>query len=165
MNKMNTMTHKGYAARIEYSDEDHCFIGHIAGINDIVGFHGDSVAQLRTAFEDAVEDYLETCEKLNRSPQKPYSGNLMLRLPQKSTQQLPQLPKSVAKASINGQPIHSLISCKQLRNHLKPPRLSHPNAPQSTPSKAHLRVWVTYIQNHPKDSPPTTACEWDRCAP
>jgi predicted HicB family RNase H-like nuclease len=78
---MNTMTHKGYAARIEYSDEDRCFIGHIAGINDIVGFHGDSVAQLRTAFEEAVEDYLETCEKLNRPPQKPYSGNLMLRLP------------------------------------------------------------------------------------
>lgn len=78
---MNTMTYKGYAARIEYSDEDHCFIGHIAGINDIVGFHGDSVAQLRTAFEEAVEDYLETCEKLNRPPQKPYSGNLMLRLP------------------------------------------------------------------------------------
>jgi predicted HicB family RNase H-like nuclease len=80
-NTMNTMTHKGYAARIEYSDEDHCFIGHITGINDIVGFHGDSVAQLRTAFEEAVEDYLETCEKLNRPPQKPYSGNLMLRLP------------------------------------------------------------------------------------
>jgi predicted HicB family RNase H-like nuclease len=80
-NTMNTMTHKGCAARIEYSDEDHCFIGHIAGINDIVGFHGDSVAQLRTAFEEAVEDYLETCEKLNRPPQKPYSGNLMLRLP------------------------------------------------------------------------------------
>ena len=78
---MNTMTHKGYAARIEYSDEDRCFIGHIAGINDIVGFHGDSVAQLRTAFEEAVEDYIETCEKLNRPPQKPYSGNLMLRLP------------------------------------------------------------------------------------
>ncbi len=78
---MNTMTHKGYAARIEYSDEDSCFIGHIAGINDIIGFHGDSVAQLRTAFEEAVEDYLETCEKLNRPPQKPYSGNLMLRLP------------------------------------------------------------------------------------
>ena len=78
---MNTMRHKGYAARIEYSDEDSCFIGHIAGINDIIGFHGDSVAQLRTAFEEAVEDYLETCEKLNRPPQKPYSGNLMLRLP------------------------------------------------------------------------------------
>lgn len=41
---MNAMTYKGYAARIEYSDEDGCFIGHIAGIQDIVGFHGSSVA-------------------------------------------------------------------------------------------------------------------------
>ncbi len=77
---MNTMTYKGYAARIEYSDEDKCFIGHIAGISDVVGFHGESVAELRTAFEEAVEDYLLTCDKLNRAPQKPYSGRLMLRV-------------------------------------------------------------------------------------
>ena len=78
---MNTMTHRGYAARIDYSDEDGCFVGHIAGINDVVGFHGESVEQLRDAFEESVEDYLETCEKLSRSPQRPYSGNLMLRIP------------------------------------------------------------------------------------
>lgn len=74
------MTYKGYAARIEYSDEDQCLIGHIAGINDVIGFHGESVAELRTAFEEAVEDYLTTCAKLNRAPQKPYSGRLMLRV-------------------------------------------------------------------------------------
>lgn len=77
---MNTMIYKGFAARIDYSDDDGCFIGHIAGINDVVGFHGESVTELRTAFEEAVDDYLETCEKLNRPPQKPYSGNLMLRI-------------------------------------------------------------------------------------
>ena len=77
---MNTMSYKGYAARIEYSDEDQCLIGHLAGINDVVGFHGGSVAELRAAFEEAVEDYLTTCEKLNRAPQKPYSGRLMLRV-------------------------------------------------------------------------------------
>jgi len=77
---MNTMTYKGYAARIEYSDEDQCLIGHVAGINDVVGFHGESVAELRTAFEEAVEDYLLTCEKLARAPQKLYSGRLMLRV-------------------------------------------------------------------------------------
>ena len=57
---MNTMNYKGYVARIEYSEEDGCFIGHIAGINDIVGFHASSVAELRTAFEEAVDDYLYT---------------------------------------------------------------------------------------------------------
>ena len=77
---MNTMTYRGYAARVEYSDEDQCFIGHLAGINDVVGFHGETVAGLRAAFEEAVDDYLETCEKLGRAPQKPYSGKLMLRV-------------------------------------------------------------------------------------
>jgi predicted HicB family RNase H-like nuclease len=77
---MNVMSYKGYSARIEYSDDDDCFIGHLAGIKDVVGFHGESVTELRSAFEEAVNDYLATCEKLNRSPQRPYSGKVMLRL-------------------------------------------------------------------------------------
>ena len=68
------MTYKGYAARIGYSEDDGCFVGHIADINDIVGFHGDSAAELRAAFEEAVDDYFETCEKLDRTAEKPYSG-------------------------------------------------------------------------------------------
>jgi len=78
---MNTMTYKGYVARIEYSDEDGCFIGHIAAIKDIVGFHGESVVELRESFKEAVDDYLETCEKLNHVPQKPYFGDLKLHVP------------------------------------------------------------------------------------
>ena len=78
---MNTMTYKGYAARIEYSDEDDCFIGHIAAIQDVIGFHGDTVATLQEAFEEAVDDYLETCEKLGRPPQKSHSDNLALGIP------------------------------------------------------------------------------------
>lgn len=77
---MNVMSYKGYSARIEYSDDEGCFIGHLAGIRDVVGFHGESVTELRGAFEEAVDDYLTTCEKLNRSPQRPYSGKVMLRL-------------------------------------------------------------------------------------
>jgi predicted HicB family RNase H-like nuclease len=78
---MSTMTYKGYAARIDYSDEDGCFIGHIAGIRDIIGFHAESVKELRAAFEEAVDDYLATCKKSGRAPQRPYSGKLMLRVP------------------------------------------------------------------------------------
>ena len=77
---MNVMSYKGYSARIEYSDDDGCFIGHLAGIRDVVGFHGESVTELRSAFEEAVDDYLTACEKLQRSPQRPYSGKVMLRL-------------------------------------------------------------------------------------
>jgi hypothetical protein len=34
-----------------------------AGISDVIGFHGESVAELKAAFEEAVEDYLATCKK------------------------------------------------------------------------------------------------------
>lgn len=77
---MIPMTYKGYAARIEYSDEDGCLVGHIAGITDIVGFHGDSVQEIRTAFHEAVDFYLESCEKMGLPPKKPYSGNIMVRV-------------------------------------------------------------------------------------
>ncbi len=77
---MNVMTYKNYSARVEYSDEDGCFIGRIAGINDVVGFHGESVAELKKAFHHAVEDYLSTCVKIGKSPQRPYSGKMLLRI-------------------------------------------------------------------------------------
>ena len=77
---MNTMTYKDFAARVEYSEEDGCFVGHIAGIRDVIGFHGETVAELRAAFEEAVDDYLATCKKLGQTPNKPYSGQFRLRL-------------------------------------------------------------------------------------
>lgn len=77
---MNTMEHKGFAARVEYSEDDGCFIGHIAGIRDVIGFHGESVTELRAAFQEAVEDYLDTCKKVGKEPNKPYSGQFRLRL-------------------------------------------------------------------------------------
>ena len=74
------MTYKGYSARIEFDAEDEIFIGHLAGVKDVVGFHADTVKGLKTAFHEAVDDYLATCEKIGKTPEKPYSGKLMLRL-------------------------------------------------------------------------------------
>lgn len=101
---MNTMTYKGFAARVEYSDADACFIGHIAGIRDVVGFHGESVAELRAAFEEAVDDYLATCKKLNREPNKPYSGQFRLRLQ-------PELhARAAMTAEMHGQSLNAWVS-------------------------------------------------------
>lgn len=77
---MSTMTYLGYAARIEYSDEDQCLIGHIAGIQDVIGFHADNVAELRAFFEEAVDDYLSYCAEQERAPQSPASGKISLRI-------------------------------------------------------------------------------------
>lgn len=67
----NTMTYKGYAARIEYDDEDAIFTGRIAGIRDRVGFHADTVEGLREAFHEAVDDYIESCTGRRSVGQKP----------------------------------------------------------------------------------------------
>jgi len=78
---MNTMKHKGYTARIEFDDRDDIFVGHILGIRAIIGFHADTVDGLRSAFIEAVDDYLDSCAKTGVAPQKPASGKLMLRVP------------------------------------------------------------------------------------
>ena len=78
---MNTMKYRGYVARIEFDDEDRIFVGHLAGIQDIVGFHGGTVDGLENAFHEAVDNYISISEETGRPAQKPYSGNLMLRVP------------------------------------------------------------------------------------
>ncbi|KGB81940.1 HicB [Rhodovulum sp. NI22] len=76
----NVMNYKGYSARIEYDDEDGILFGQIAGIRDGVGFHADNVEELKVAFHEAVDDYLDTCAKVGKEPQKPYSGKVMFRV-------------------------------------------------------------------------------------
>lgn len=90
---MNTMQYEGYSARVEFDAEDRLFVGHVAGLRDIVGFHGESVAELETAFHEAVDNYLAACERLGQAPDKPYSGRVMLRLP----------PEVHARASVRAQ--------------------------------------------------------------
>jgi predicted HicB family RNase H-like nuclease len=77
---MKAAVYRGYAARIEFDPEDEIFTGRVAGITDVVGFHADNVPDLIVAFHEAVDDYVATCAKAGREPQKAYSGNLMLRV-------------------------------------------------------------------------------------
>jgi predicted HicB family RNase H-like nuclease len=74
------MTHKGYTARVEFNAEDEIFVGRVLGITDVVGFHADNVRDLRAAFREAVDDYIEACARAGKEPQKVFSGNLMLRI-------------------------------------------------------------------------------------
>lgn len=78
---MNTMTYKGYTARVEYDERDTIFVGRILGIRSIVSFHGETVAELRAEFEHAVKDYLADCKQQGIQPEKPASGKLLLRIP------------------------------------------------------------------------------------
>lgn len=78
---MNTMTYKGYTARVELDDRDDIFVGRILGIRGIISFHGATVKALRAEFEHAVKDYLADCKRQGVAPEKPSSGKLLLRVP------------------------------------------------------------------------------------
>lgn len=78
---MTAMMYKGHVARVEFDADDEIFFGHLAGINDIIGFHADTVTDLKAAFHEAVDDYIETCAKVGKQPEKPYSGKVMFRVP------------------------------------------------------------------------------------
>jgi predicted HicB family RNase H-like nuclease len=78
---MNTMTCKGYTARVEYDERDDIFIGRILGIRSIISFHGKTVVELRCEFEHAVKDYLADCKQQGVHPEKSASGKLLLRVP------------------------------------------------------------------------------------
>ena len=90
---MNSMTYKGYAARVEYSEEDGCFVGHLIGMRDIVGFDATTVKQLQRRFRKALDDYLWASEQLGAKPEKPNPGRMMVRV----------APELHAKASIAAQ--------------------------------------------------------------
>jgi predicted HicB family RNase H-like nuclease len=76
----NILDYRNYRARVEFDAEDGLFFGRIAGIRDGVTFHADTVPALIEAFHEAVDDYLATCASLRKTPDRPFSGKLMLRV-------------------------------------------------------------------------------------
>jgi predicted HicB family RNase H-like nuclease len=76
-----TIKYRGYAALIEYDALDRIFAGSVLGMSEQLEFHGASVDELHADFEFAIEHYLSECKKEGRTPEKPASGKLLLRLP------------------------------------------------------------------------------------
>jgi len=76
----NTMTYCGYTASLEFDPDDNILVGRVLDIDDIISFHGESVAAFAGAFHEAVDDYVAACEKRGQTPEKPASGRLMLRV-------------------------------------------------------------------------------------
>jgi len=77
----NYLKYKDYLATLEFSAEDEVFYGRLFGINDLVSFEGSSVKEIKIAFEEAVEDYIETCKELDKKPEKTFKGSFNVRIP------------------------------------------------------------------------------------
>lgn len=74
------MKYKGYEALVQFDDDANIFHGEVINTRDVITFQGNTVKQLKKAFEDSVEDYLEFCRARGEEPDKPFSGNFVLRI-------------------------------------------------------------------------------------
>ena len=61
MTKGKILQYKGYYGSVNFSAEDKCFFGKILNINDLVSFEGMNVKELKSAFQEAVDSYLQAC--------------------------------------------------------------------------------------------------------
>ena len=80
MSAINTLTYGGHHARIEFDAHDGLFVGRLAGIDGVVGFHAETVADLTAAFREAVDDYVAACRTIGKSPETAYSGEVTFRI-------------------------------------------------------------------------------------
>ena len=78
---MNTMSYKGYTARVDFDERDSIFVGRVLGLRDIISFEGSTVVKLRAEFQAAINDFLRDCAERGIAPEKPASGKIMLRVP------------------------------------------------------------------------------------
>ena len=75
------MEYQGYIGKVEFDDEAGIFHGEVINTRDVITFQGVSVRELKKAFQDSVDDYLAFCAERGESPDKPFSGQFVTRVP------------------------------------------------------------------------------------
>lgn len=74
------MKHKGYIGKVEYDYEAKILHGEVINTRDVITFQGTNAEEIEIAFKESVEDYIEFCRSEGEEPEKPYSGNFMVRM-------------------------------------------------------------------------------------
>lgn len=100
----NILEYRGYHTKIEYDSEDMILYGKIEGIKDLVTFESDSIKLIAEEFHDAVDDYLDYCDRIGKAPDKEFKGSFNVRV-------TPQIHRDAfIKASKEGISLNSYIT-------------------------------------------------------
>jgi predicted HicB family RNase H-like nuclease len=67
------MEYKGYIGELEFDDEAVIFHGEVVNARDVITFQGESIAELKKAFHESVDDYLAFCASRGEEPDKPFN--------------------------------------------------------------------------------------------
>lgn len=103
------MQYKGYFANVEFDDEAYIFHGEVINLRDVITFESDCVDGLRQEFEDSVDDYLEFCVSRNEEPERPFSGQFVVRIEPNLHRQI-YIEAKKSNKSINSWVIEKLAS-------------------------------------------------------
>lgn len=74
------MEYKNYVGHVTFDDDADFFHGEVINTRDVITFQGQSVKEIRQAFQESVDEYLAWCEERGKIPDKPFSGKLMIRI-------------------------------------------------------------------------------------
>ena len=77
---MKQLNYKGYTGSIEYSRDDDLFFGKVLGIQSLISYEGKTGKELEKDFQEAIDDYLETCKLNGSTPEKAFKGNFNVRI-------------------------------------------------------------------------------------
>ena len=75
------LSYQGYSGSVKFDADEEIFHGEVSGLRDVVTFQGRSAREIKQAFRESIDDYLELCKETGRSPDKPFSGRLVVRMP------------------------------------------------------------------------------------
>lgn len=75
------LEYKGYHATVLYDADDELFIGEVFGITDSLNFHGSSIDELKEMFANSIDNYLNLCKHLGKTPEKEFKGSFNVRIP------------------------------------------------------------------------------------
>jgi predicted HicB family RNase H-like nuclease len=65
---------------VELDEKAGLFHGEIINLSDVVTFQGRSIDELRQAFKESVDDYLAACAEFGKEPEKPFTGQFVVRV-------------------------------------------------------------------------------------
>lgn len=77
---MATMAYKDYIARVDYDQDRETFHGRVVNLKHVISFEGKTSAVLEKEFAASVDFYLNLCKRKNVEPERPFSGNFVLRV-------------------------------------------------------------------------------------